>query len=192
MSWCLSILFHNLKGFWKEKKKSYSVHVWYCIHSKAQPFTCFLTLSPLKWDHVLLIFSLQLGSCLISCPTWSLGYICYLWHEYHPWRNKIRSVLVVFDSSQSLSLRGAQTEGKAGPAVHSHGAQGPGGAGGLRGPALYLVSPLRPLATELLDSYSWREVRKLKVTDFLRFLQNGQVSRGFCSSQPTLRPGWRK
>lgn len=36
---------------------------------KTQPFTCFLTLSSLKWDHVLLIFSLQLGSSLISCPT---------------------------------------------------------------------------------------------------------------------------
>ena len=175
MSWCLKTLFHNLKGFWKGKK-NYSVHVWYCIHPKARPFTCFLILSSLQWDHVLLIFSLQLGSSLISCPMWSLGYIFYLWHEYHPWRNKGVPFLCVTHLGHFLCVE-HRPEGSR-TCVHSHGAQRAWGSWWREEPSpSLLVSPLHPpsnpalfptfeflshlmqgnwrsLATEHLDSYS--------------------------------------
>lgn len=47
----------------------------------------------------------------------------------------------MFDSSQSLSLRGAQTEGKAGPAVHSQGAQRTWGSGRPEGPSPLSCKP---------------------------------------------------
>lgn len=47
----------------------------------------------------------------------------------------------MFDSSQSLSLRGAQTEGKQDLQSIATELRGPGGAGGLRGPAPLSCKP---------------------------------------------------